>query len=197
MKDVNKFLAGEYIKGVKIPKTKLNKQIVIAPVGLIKSGKTTVTKLLTKKIGAVRISSDEVRVLARDSKIEIFDIKETFFILLNYFINKNLSVVADAGWSDFEKREALEMLGVEKGFEVVYIKINPPRKYILDGIKNFKYKKGELFRNSEEVMRDFKRTLKERWPLSDLDYIHTFNPAKENLSEQVGECVEKIKSNLE
>lgn len=199
MIDTNQALADKYLAQVKIPKSKINtnKQIVIAPVGLIKSGKTTVTKMLAKKLGIARVSSDELRVLARDSDIKDFDLNEVFLIILSYFANKNLSFVADSGWSSFEKREILELASIEKGFEVIYIKINPPRKYILDGIKNFKHKKGELFKNSEEVMLDFKRTLKDRWPLADLDYIYTFNPAKENLSDQVMDCVRKIEKGFE
>ncbi|MBU4480038.1 hypothetical protein KKG48_01160, partial [Patescibacteria group bacterium] len=46
---------------IKIPKNKPKKQIFFCPVGLVGAGKTTVTKPISKKLGLLRISSDELR----------------------------------------------------------------------------------------------------------------------------------------
>lgn len=53
--------AREYEESLVIPTTKSCPQWMLMPVGLVGAGKTTVVKPLARRLGLIRMSTDEVR----------------------------------------------------------------------------------------------------------------------------------------
>lgn len=197
MRDINKFLYNEYKKTISIPKLKNKRQIIIAPVGLVGSGKSTVIKPLSKLLSLVRISTDEIRMLARDSHAaEKYDLVSVFREVMTYYLNRGYSLAIDADVSNIEHRELIEFEAIKKDIKIFYIKISPPKKWILEKFAKFKYKKNGLFKNKEEALDNFKNSVKLKWPLVDLDYIYKFDTSKQNLKQQILNCEGLIKKEM-
>jgi len=66
-----KSVAGLYEKSLKFPAQKYQKQLIICPIGLVSSGKTTVVKILCKKLPLLRVSTDEIKITIKKKKSTI------------------------------------------------------------------------------------------------------------------------------
>ena len=60
----------DFLSRVRLPEAKATKPFIVATIGLIGSGRTTVAKLMTEKLqGAVLVRSDSVRFLLKGKKM--------------------------------------------------------------------------------------------------------------------------------
>ena len=105
-KDTEK-LVRLYKKQIVLPVARPKKKMLLCPVGHIGSGKTTVIKPLAKKLHLVRISTDELRILARDNKLSLH-LERVVTNFVSHFLSKDYSVACDFDCSTLEKRELLE-----------------------------------------------------------------------------------------
>lgn len=111
-----------FIKSLHMGKRLTEKQIVVAIVGLVGSGKSSVAKELAKLIGATVVEGDEIRVQLRkvDERYEgarKIGENATFEILI-----QGGNVVLDSDYSDQKKRASLREKLKGMGVELIFIR---------------------------------------------------------------------------
>lgn len=79
----------KYEETLEIPDTKPEKQIMVCPVGVVASGKTTVIKPLSKKLSLLRISTDEIRKLLKENGYSYDSVKDLAFDLADKYFGKD------------------------------------------------------------------------------------------------------------
>lgn len=174
-----------YEKTLEIKKSKLKKQIILCPVGHIASGKTTVVKPVASELGLIRLSTDELRVLARDNNLG----EHTHVVvgeLFREYLKKGFSIACDFDCSSLGRRDLIEAEAVLYNAPIIFIKINPPHSWIIHKIKSMKYFKSGLFKNVTVGLSEIKRSFKER-KLPNLKYAWVFDTSSPKLDKEIGD----------
>jgi predicted kinase len=184
-----------YRNEVAVPETK-GKQFLLCPIGIVGAGKTTVLKPLAEKLGLVRISSDEIRKILKESGFNYNKTEDIAFTVARYFIDKEYGIAVDADCARPDKRKQLEEMAGKLQIPIIWIHINPPEEFILNKLKNYKHT--WLFKNADEAIKNYEA----RKPLHqnlDFDFVYTFDTSKPDLDKQIEEAVKviDIKSGLD
>ena len=96
----------EFIQSVKThPSNK--KPIVIAMIGLVGSGKSTVASMIAKQLPATIISGDTIRILLRNKKEKYEKTRAIAENVMMYVLEQNGNVVLDSDFIDPKKRASL------------------------------------------------------------------------------------------
>lgn len=173
-----------------LPTIKRSPQLLLCPVGLVGSGKTTAMKLLSPRLNLVRISSDEIRMRFRDKGRNNVRLLETAEVLIKKYLGEGYSVAIDADCAG-TARELIETISRNSDVIPVWIHINPPESYILQKIETYLYTSTGLFKDAEIKRENYFR----RKPLHehlDLPFLSTLDPSKENYAQQIEETVKLI-----
>jgi len=182
----------QFLRTVEVPAEKRRPQILLCPVGIVGSGKTTVMKPLCTRLGLIRISLNKIRMLL---KANGFNYTQTLAIahgVVGQFLQDGYSVGLDVDCVGSMKPFIEEQ---EKTFhvKVVWIHINPPEAYILKKFKRLGY--GMLFNNAKEATANYER----RKPLHanlDMPFAYVLDPSQGDLEQQIeyaAETVEQMK----
>ncbi len=177
-----------YKMGLDFPSAKPKKQYLLCPIGLVGSGKSTVVKPLSKKLQLPRISSDEVRELLYQRDFNMKRLAELTTAVIDDCLSLGYSVVIDS-----DNVNAVNICEAHKhkyGLDIFWIHVNPPEKYILDKLKNYKHT--WLFKNPEAAIESYYSRKELHKDLSGFDFIYTFDPSLENLQTQLDEAAEII-----
>lgn len=188
-KEVGKIL-GEYVKTIKIPKTKPNKQVIICPIGVVGAGKTTVVKSLSDKIALVRVSTDEIRKILKDHGYGYDQVKELAFELIKKYIKNGYSIVIDADCVSEASQKHIKKLEDKYGVKPIWIHVNPPEEFIINKLKNFKHT--WLFKNSKQAIENYKQRKLLHRNLK-FPFIYEFDTSKRNLNKQIEKASKIIK----
>lgn len=178
----------EYRRTIVIPHPK-GKQFLLCPVGLVGSGKTTVIKPLSEKLGLVRVSTDEIRKALKENGFNYKKTEDIAFAAADFFIDKGYGVVVDADCVRLEKREQIEERAASLQIPIIWIRINPPEEFILNKLRNYKHT--WLFKDAEDAIRNYKA----RKPLHkklQFDFTYTFDTARPDPGNQIEEAVKII-----
>ncbi len=183
-----KSIRDQFLRTVEVPKDKRRLQILVCPVGIVGSGKTTVMKPLCFRLGLVRISLNKIRMLL---KANGFNYTQTLAIahgVVGQFLQDGYSVGLDVDCVGAMNAFVAEQ---EKTFHVrvVWVHINPPEAYILKKFHRLGY--GMIFNNAEEAIKNYQR----RKPLHEnleLPFVYTFDPSQSDLEQQIEYCAETI-----
>jgi shikimate kinase len=170
-----------YLKTIDIPKEKRTPQIVVCPVGLVGSGKTTVMKALSKRLGLVRISTDDIRMMLKERG---FNYKKTGEIALGIIEpllgqSHRLGLDMDCAGS---ARPFIEKLEKESQIRVVWLHIDTPEPEILKNLSERESRK--LFKNSWDAVANYQR----RKPLHanlNMPFAYVFKSTRDRLDEQI------------
>ncbi len=175
-----------------VPKIKNKDQILLCPVGLVGSGKTTVTKKITKKLNLLRISTDEIRVVLKKKGFNLLRTVDIAIILTNKYIDKKLSLALDGDAITPEIQKHLAKLAKEKNLVPIWIHINTSEKVILSRMR--KNILSKFFDNSEKAIFEYKRRkpLHEKY-LSKINFFYTFNSSNNNIDKQINDFVKKLR----
>ncbi|MBP9822386.1 MAG: AAA family ATPase [Candidatus Pacebacteria bacterium] len=189
-KEQYKEFAEEYSKTIEIPEEK-GKQFLLCPVGIVGAGKTTVVKPLAEKFGLVRISSDEMRKMLKEKGFSYKGVQEMALIVVRDFIIKGYGVAIDADCSKPERRKEIENFSAKTSIPLIWIHINPPEEFILNKLRNYKHT--WLFKDADEAIGnyEFRKPLHQNL---DFNFTYTFDTSKSNLSDQIEEAYQIIKS---
>lgn len=119
-----------YLERIKqqLPDKKASQPFVIGIIGLIGSGKTTVAKLLTKKLaGTVLVKSDSARFLLKEAGLEWGgNVREVLFNTAQWLLQNGYSVIFDGDFIEEKKRKNTQKLADESGakFYIIRIKLD-------------------------------------------------------------------------
>ncbi len=184
--------ASEYSKTVEIPTEKGN-QFLLCPVGIVGAGKTTVLKPLAKKLGLVRVSTDEMRKMLKERDFSYKGVRDLLFIVANSFIKQGYGIAIDTDCSRLDKKKQLEEYSTKTGLKIIWIHINPPEEFIINKFKN--HEPSWLFKNPEEAIANYEA----RKPLHqnlDFNFTYTFDTSKPDLDDQIEEAYQIIKTTI-
>lgn len=179
-----------YEKQLELPSGKPMHQILLCPVGLVGSGKTTVVKPLSKALSLLRISSDEIRKILKENGFNYVRTREIAKNLIGKYLKQGFSVAIDADCAG-SSYELINEISRNPQIKVIWIHINPPESFILNKLRNYKHT--WLFENADDAIHCYQ----ERKPLHehlDMPFLYTFDTSRDNLDEQVKEAIELIQA---
>lgn len=145
----------EYEKKIEIPKHLSPYKLILAPVGLVGSGKTTVVKPLSKRFSLVRISSDEIREILKGLNYSYTqdDVMYIAEVLLKKYLNKGYGVTYDSNCEN--KIDIIDKLAKDYHAKILWVNITPPEKFILNKLKNMYYNEGHVFKNADQAIATY------------------------------------------
>lgn len=122
---LNQFVQ-DLLSRLHLPKTKSAKPFIVAMIALIGSGRTTVAKLLAKKLpGAILVQANSVRFLLQESKMGWGDnVKQVLKGAAANLLSKGYGVIFDGNASDEAERKNIQEIADQTGAGVYYIRIN-------------------------------------------------------------------------
>lgn len=188
-----KRLISLYEKTLEIPENKPKKQFILCPIGIVGAGKTTVVKPLSKKLSLLRVSSDEIRELLKKNGFTCAHTKEIAYTIIAKYIKKGFSIAIDGDCVSEENQRRIKELEKQNKIKLFWIYINPPEKFIIDKLTNFKHT--WLFKDADDAIENYLA----RKPLHrnpNFPFVYIFDTSKENLDEQINGASEIIEKNL-
>jgi predicted kinase len=150
-----------------------SKPFIFAPVGLIGSGKTTITKLIADEFNLVLIRTDDIRSLLTSRGFNHLRTPELSREIAFHFLNKGCGIAIDADMSGIENKQAL--LEAEKQFKlpICWIHINTPESTILERLSPHNTEREYV--GKEAIERYFSR--KQLHENLDIPFIAEYNGA--------------------
>lgn len=182
-----------YERSLKIPGTKQDKQILLCPVGIVGSGKTTVLKPLSKKLSLLRISTDEIRGLLKEQGYNYIRAREIAFNFIKKYAQHGYSIAIDADCINPDKRKKIEKLAKEIKAKVIWVHINPPEKFIINKLKKFKHT--WLFKDSQDAIQNYfvRKILHKNL---NFPFLYTFDTSRSDLNKQIDSAINIIKKEI-
>mgnify|MGYP001615256538 FL=1 len=164
-----------FINSLKIDKRKTIQPLVVALVGLVGSGKSSVAQKLAPLIGATVIGGDRIRVELRKRgepyKHQVRAITEAS---ARFVIKNGGSVIIDSDHADSNKRENIQEKVDEVGARLVFIRVHSDIDLAIGRIIHNNKKLGEFFEGaSSKESSDYKPAvikIKEMWRRTPFHY---------------------------
>lgn len=182
----------EYLKDIDYP-SKSEKQFILCSVGLIATGKTTVLKALSEKIGLVRVRTDDLRWILEKRGYNVRRTAEIAYNIVMKLLKAGYSVAIDADSVAKNTQASLKNIGEEQGIPVIWIRTSVSEEIILDRL-NINNTDRE-YKGPEAVSRYYER--KKLHEGLDIPFIYEFDTSKiEKLEPQVLAAVKKIQEFL-
>lgn len=188
-------IVGAYVKNTILPKVKFPRQFFLCPVGPIGAGKSTTLKKLAKKIPMVIVSADDFRKILKKSGRGYEAAAALTLSAARHFASQGFSVALDMNCGRADKKRQIDELAGEFGAKIIWIRVNPPERYILDKLKNFKHT--WLFRDAEHAIENYyhyKKILAEE--NFDASFLCTIDPSSPNFENQIDDAAWAIKNYL-
>ena len=109
-----------------LPIEKAERPFVVAMIGLIGSGRTTVAKMLANRIkGAVLVQSNSARYLLREAEMPWGEnVRQVLQIVAKDLLARDYGVVFDGNAADEEDRKNIEEIANANGARTLYVKVN-------------------------------------------------------------------------
>ncbi|MBM2817690.1 MAG: hypothetical protein HW401_280 [Parcubacteria group bacterium] len=155
----------EYEKILEIPENKPKEKIMVCPIGIVGSGKTTVVKPLSESLSLLIISSDEIRKFLKKNGCGYDLAGEIAFDLAEKYIEKKYKI------------------------KIFWIHINPPEEFIINKLKNYKHT--WLFRDADQAIENYKSSKANHQNIN-FPFIYTFDTSRNDLGEQIKEAISII-----
>ncbi|KKS23558.1 hypothetical protein A3B05_03425 [Candidatus Giovannonibacteria bacterium RIFCSPLOWO2_01_FULL_43_160] len=124
---------------------KSKKPKVVAIVGLVGSGKSSVAKALAKAINAKVIEGDVVRVALRKHGKNFGQVRNIVEKTATSTLKNEQSVVLDSDFVDPKKCKSLEKTARANGIKVFYIRVFSDRDIMIGRLISAKYTPNDLF----------------------------------------------------
>jgi predicted kinase len=188
-------IAAKFKASLEMPSHTPSRQFFFCPVGLVGAGKTTVTKPLSRRLGLLRFSSDELRKLLKENGHTYDRVKEIGLKLVDEYARKGFSISFDMDCGNPEVKKFVEVLADELHVSVIWVHIDTPEEYIFD---KFRKHPPSWLADNPQTMIDNYRAQKERRLQEDtqFDYFYTFDTSRPDIEAQIDECGAKIEGFL-
>ena len=118
---------------------KTKKPLIVAMVGLVGSGKSTIAAEIAKNIGAVLIDADEIRVQLRKMGKGDDTVRQIAEAVAGEMIKRGRNVVLTSDFIDAQKRSTLEKKAKQFGVRVIYIRTFCDRDVMIGRIVSARY----------------------------------------------------------
>ena len=138
---------GQFLKELRILRRKTKNPLIIAMVGLVGSGKSTISKALSSKIGATIIEGNRVHTLLRKNRQNPIENKERIIRnAIQKAIAAKSNVILDSDYGQSNKRKKLRQIARKNGAKLLFIRTYVDSQDILFGrIVSARYSKKDLF----------------------------------------------------
>ena len=119
-------LVVDFLSRLQLPAEKAEKLFIVATIGLIGSGRSTVAKMVADKVkGAVLLSSNSARYLLKEAGLPWGDnVRQILKGVATDLLSRGYSVVFDGNAADGEDRKNINEIAAQTGASVHYIRIN-------------------------------------------------------------------------
>lgn len=184
-------VAGEFARGIYMPKKRAGRQILLCPIGIIGAGKTTVLKPLSKKLSLVRVSTDELRILFRKNGYVWESSREIAYDFIKKYLLKGFSVAIDADCISEKAQNFIKQIRKQINPEIIWIHINPPEKFIIHKLKTYKH--GLLFKDAKDALDNYFKQKPLHKNLN-FPFVYTFDTSRHDLKQQIQEATTIIKN---
>ena len=144
----------EFISSLKTPKRKTKKPVVVAMVGLIGSGKSSVAKALASLIGATLVKGDSIRIALRQKNQDYNPVHNVIKKAVFSALRLGSNVILDSDFVNQKKRKDLERTLKTK---IVYLRTFTERDAMIERLTKAKYSQRDLFQSSTIAIREMWR----------------------------------------
>lgn len=182
----NKQLAAEFSAAVEIPKTPMEPQTVIAMIGLVGSGKTTISRGLCEKLPLVYLRTDDMRTFVTQRGYDRTRIMDMAFELLIMFLKKGQSVILDADCVRFFHE--LTQASQEHAFHLIWLHVATQEQEILHRLRDDNEEREYKGQQARDKYFERKAFHKEH-PMT---FLYQFNTDDKLLNDQINQAVELI-----
>ena len=187
----------EFKKSIKIPTIKPVQQFFFCPVGLIGSGKSTLTKVLSERLHLLRLSTDELRKVLKENGYDFEFVREIGLKIANEFAQQGFSIALDFDCGNPQAKRFVEKVSSDLHAKVVWVHINTPEDFIIEGLKKDHHYRAWLADTSEKMIDNYyvqkEKRLKEN---TQFNFLYTFDNSRQYINNQIDECEAKIKDFL-
>ena len=128
-------------------------QFVIAFIGPVGSGKTYISLILAKALGAERINTDDIRVALRRKGLPESRAIPIAHRLQERLLRGGTSIILDHDAVNPARRRELRERLAPSGARIYFLKVEAPERLILARLRRKRYTGRDLFRNAEEAIR--------------------------------------------
>jgi predicted kinase len=113
-----------FLESLEIASGKTKKPVVVAMIGLVGSGKSTVAKELAKYLPATVIEGDAIRVFLRKEGEKYEGMRKIAENVMAYVIQNGGNVILDSDYIDAKKRASLRKKAEQFGARVYFIRVH-------------------------------------------------------------------------
>jgi predicted kinase len=154
-----------YEKSLEIPPITYSTPFIIAPVGLIGSGKSTLIIPLAKQLQCIRISGDDIRLILKEKGLSYDHVHDIATTLHKKFHSQGHSIAIDSDCASPQTQKFITECEKEFAAHTFWIHITTPEAVILERI--------QMYRNTHPL-----ETNTENW----IQNFHARKPLHENLT---------------
>lgn len=116
----------DFLLRLSLPGIKADKPFIVATIGLMGSGRTTVARMLVEKLkGAALIQANSARFLLREAGLPWGEnVHQILKSVATELLNRGYGVVFDGNAADEEDRKNIEEIATKSDARVYYVRIN-------------------------------------------------------------------------
>ena len=157
IKTVNEISKG-FISSLKMPKRKSKSPVVVAMVGLVGSGRSSIARALAPLIGATVIESNTIRVALRQKGQDYNPVRNIAEKAVLKTLEVNSNVIMDSDFIDPKKRESLERKLKKTGAKIVYLRVSANPEVTIERFIKAKFNPNkDLYKSSAIAIREMWR----------------------------------------
>lgn len=119
-------LVQDFISRLHLPEIKADKPFVVATIGLVGSGRTTVAKMLIEKLnGAVLVQANSARFLLKEAGLPWGEnVRQVLKEVAIKLLDQGYGIVFDGNASDEEDRKNIGEIAQKTNAKISYVRIN-------------------------------------------------------------------------
>ena len=128
---------------------------IIALIGVVGAGKTHIARLLAHRLGAVRITTDDIRVQLRRHGKSLDSAPEITRERSDVLLRRGRSLILDFDAVNPLRRQELRRRARHFGARLYCIAVQAPQRLILARLRQKRYTPSDLFRDAAEATRAY------------------------------------------
>ncbi len=176
---------------IQTPAKNIQQKLLIALTGPVGSGKSHIAAILAKKLKAVHIRTDKIRVELREQGKSYDTAIRIATKLRDQALKEGKSVIADFDAVLPRRQRELKKIAEKYNAHFFLVRVDTPEEVIIRRLRAKRYTKKELFKNAMEAIRVYhiRKKLHEKRLQSIPDFaINNGKP----LASQIERIIEKI-----